>query len=340
MSHPCWQRRKNDPASMAESTSGFVSKGRGWPPKPAMCYLCLVVHFSRIAFSDLGNQITSFEDYLRDNDIHLHPASVLAQSIGLSRIVLEAHQTKSIPDSLDSHAGTSALANVTYLSRSILTARNTQFEQELLPRLRDLTSGDPSPLVPGPRSQERDLSFEVLCGCICAQFAARIRFTEPDIQCDLEEKTWAIACKVAYGQPPTIAKAITTGLDQIAKSQRSEGLVLVQVTNIFPHEMMYWRDPTDGQILSVHESEAQHKLLETHLRKTIKPIEHVLNKRMKLRQPRKVPAVGVFFVVQTLTYFRRLRTMMAGCYFVPLRTDWQDSGAGFLTRFNEGIQKL
>jgi len=277
-----------------------------------------MANFSRITFSDLRAQIDEFLAYLDRQRIRLHPASSFSKSVALARAAVVAAENQFVPDEVDPHEAISALGNVGYLARRVLKARGTGFEKQLFPLLQHLGSGDPSPLSPGERSEDRDKIFEAICGSTCAQFANDVRFVEPpDIICTFEAETWGIACKVAYGKPSTVVQAIRKGCRQNAMAGVSKGLVVVQATNLFLHEGMYAHSE-NGNVLSLREMGAQQFLFENTLRAATRPMEIALADEIKARGLPLGPTVGVAFVVQTLPYFRKMRSMMAGVLYCSL----------------------
>ena len=237
-----------------------------------------MVNFSTISFSDLRAQIDEFLAYLDRQRIRLHPASSFSKSVAHARAAVVAAENQFVPAEVDAHESISALGNVAYLARRVLRARETGFEKQLLPLLQHLGSGDPSPLSPGEHSEDRDKIFEAICGSTCAQFANDVRFAEPDIICTFEAEPWGIACKVAYGKPSTVVQAVRKGCHQITRSGVAKGLVVVQATNRFLHEAMYAHSD-DGDVLSLHEMDAQQFLFEKTLQYFICSTKGIVNER-------------------------------------------------------------
>lgn len=154
-----------------------------------------------------------------------------------------------MPPGFNVHLAMGDFANLWWLSSAVLHLRDAGYEAELAPKLTLLAKGDPLQLSAGDQSGERDVLFEVICACICSLFASDVRFQEPDLICRYADSSWGLACKVAYGTPAQTAKGIRKGMRQIEGSAADLGIVVVQLTNRFPHDKMYDVDPSTGEIV-------------------------------------------------------------------------------------------
>jgi hypothetical protein len=76
--------------------------------------------------------------------------------------------------------------------------------------------------------------FELLCAGWLCRFAADVDLVEPpDVACRFDGGRWGVACKAAYGQPSTTAKAIRRGAEQLEESDVEAGVVCVRITDVF-----------------------------------------------------------------------------------------------------------
>jgi hypothetical protein len=207
--------------------------------------------------------------------------------------------------------------------------------------LRDLAAGDPRFVTDGSRSGHRDRVFELVCWHLCSHFAQDVVFAEPDIRCVYRGRTWGIACKALYGSPDRSVKVIRKGWNQVLASSASIGFVVAHLTNLFPHDQMFGRDPADGDILSVREESALEALFESNLRSATRPIEKGLIESLK-RDP-KVDSrrlAGVLYVAHSLPYFRGMRARQGGTVFQTMLAHGDEDVLAFVTNFNLFWQDL
>lgn len=112
---------------------------------------------------------------------------------------------------------------------------------------------------------------------------------------------------------------------KILASSADTGLVVVHITNLFPHQQMNGRDAVDGDILAVREFEQLERLFEINLRGATAPIRQSLVTSLKRDAKRNVSRLaGVLYVAHSLAYFRELRQRIGRGLFQPL-TDSQDA---------------
>ena len=201
----------------------------------------MTINVATTTFTSVVKMANELESYLQSHGISLHPSSVIAQAIRRTHQVQTYYEKGEVPDDYDAEVAVSDVANLWYLGRAVMGAVGTPFETVIKDRLPTLTRGDPSPLTPGNQSNERDRIFELVCARICSLFASDVAFGEPDVLATYRGKRWGLACKSAYGSPTTVAKAVRKGAKQIERSDIDFGMIVVQLTNIFPHDRMYSR---------------------------------------------------------------------------------------------------
>jgi len=161
----------------------------------------------------------------------------------------------------------------------------------------------------------------------------------PDVRCAFAGSAWGIACKAAYGKPATIAKRIKDGVWQIDRAPVDHGFVAVQVTNIFPHEKMYEYDAAADVITSRRNLDAQNERLEELLQEATRPIEQAFWKNNRLRIAESSTR-AVLFLAHTVSYFRRMRTIMGKVLFSPPAAAWSPEVEAFATEFGRTWQDL
>jgi hypothetical protein len=103
-------------------------------------------------------------------------------------------------------------------------------------RLRMLARSDHAATAQATQSTERDLIFELMCAGWMSKIATEVDLVEPpDVVCTYRGARWGVACKAAYGSANRAVKAVKEGVDQLEKSDCSEGAVVVRMTDVFPH---------------------------------------------------------------------------------------------------------
>jgi hypothetical protein len=85
----------------------------------------------------------------------------------------------------------------------------------------------------GRPSQSRDLVWELILGALCQRVATKVAFEEPDVRCQFQGRTIAIAAKVVYRRRNIWTNAVTKGISQ-ANGRGSVALVAVNTANVAP----------------------------------------------------------------------------------------------------------
>jgi len=292
-------------------------------------------------FKEIQQSIDDLVSYLESKGIALPRQSRLALAIDRGRQIVECSESKVVPPELDAHLCGGDFANVWWLSSLVARVRGTAFECELLPRLVALAKADPLPLTPGEHSTERDTMFETIVGCVCSLFASAVHFAEPDVLCTYKQVRWGLACKVAYGSSKQTAKNIRAGMGQIERSGAELGLVVVQMTNRFPHDKMYAVDHPSGGIVSLHDEAAQRTRFTGLLAPLVRDIELQMAQHLK-RYPRKrdYRVRGGIFPASTVAYFRARRVVMGGVAFTRLSKLAAMPEDEFVESFNRWWQEI
>lgn len=104
-------------------------------------------------------------------------------------------------------------------------------------RLRLLARSEHAATARSEQSNERDLIFELMCAGWMSKMATDVDLVEPpDVVCTYRGVRFGVACKGAYGSADTVMKAVKQGVDQLEKSECTEGAVVVRMTDVFPHD--------------------------------------------------------------------------------------------------------
>jgi len=274
-----------------------------------------MTYLTKTTFAAVEEKIGEFENYLSANSIEPHQGSILAMMIRTSRRIIKGWREQEIAADFPVHDGMTEFSELHYLCDLILEIRGLDFEVELLPKLKVLAKGDPGPLAPGARSRERDTSFEILCASISRRFAKDVRFLEPDVQCQFLNARWGLACKAVYGTDTSAERAIHKGISQITKSNSDYGIIILQLTNVFPHEGMY-RRYAGGDIGSDRSREMLVNRFHRLGRLCCEPFHQAAKRAMRHRKDSRVR--GVLFLMQSAPYWHGMRTAVSGCEYRSL----------------------
>jgi hypothetical protein len=85
----------------------------------------------------------------------------------------------------------------------------------------------------GSQSKSRDLVWELILGALCSRVATSVVFAEPDVRCEFQGHTIAIAAKVSYRSRNLWINAVEKGMSQ-ANGRGSVGLVAVNAASVAP----------------------------------------------------------------------------------------------------------
>ncbi len=112
-----------------------------------------------------------------------------------------------------------------------------------------------------PVDQATQKIFELLIGALIARFALDVALdspdsgkasTNPDVLCTFEGVRWGVACKTIHGDAPrTFADRICEGADQIARSEATRGIVLLNLFNVLPYDRLGPHTNAAGERVSV-----------------------------------------------------------------------------------------
>lgn len=146
-------------------------------------------------------------------------------------------------------------ADLLLVTRLLEAGESAIRRSTLTNRLRDLCAGSHSASTTARTSTERNRAFELICAGWLSRFATDVALEDPpDVSCSFDWRRWGVACKVAYGEPRTIAKSIAFGAEQLQKSPCDRGIVLVRITDCFPHDRVPGFDRVTRTILSAPDS--------------------------------------------------------------------------------------
>jgi hypothetical protein len=286
-----------------------------WDLTPVHPHASDLKNLVRFTTDDAAEAATRLRSLLDTHQIPIHAASWLGTACRNVLTELPAlirdHPCKPgqscphLAEVIERHQRAADLLRVVLSAESALRVMN---QGEVRRRLRDLASGDHAFTKRASQSNERDLVFEIVCAGVLARTTADVAFVEPpDLVCSLAGVRYGVACKVAYGEPASVASAIRRGAKQIEASACEKGLIVVRVTDIFPHdELPSFPTPerkTVGSFLRT--DDAEHVVLEL-----MKPIAAAISQALG---PRGVPGLAqrhqkleaVFLVGHTLVQVHR-----------------------------------
>jgi hypothetical protein len=110
----------------------------------------------------------------------------------------------------------------------------------LVPTMWDLLKADTRWALPLRRSRQRDRMWEIVVAGAMLRGFRDVSLSEPDVTAQLREATWGVACKVLHAKnPETARKRVFEGIDQIERSPVRAGAVVLNVTNVIPHDPIW-----------------------------------------------------------------------------------------------------
>lgn len=300
-----------------------------------------MINYSSTDFASIVSVAEDTRRFIEDAAGPLDSASALALDFERAKEALAFYEVGKVPPEIDADALVEGMVNVHCLNRIIQRARGSPFESRLRSRLRDLKKGVPGQMNAGPQSAARDRVFELYCAHITTFFALDSDFREPDVTCSFQDATWGLACKCAYGTPDTTADKLRKGVRQIERSGVDFGLVVVGLTNIFPHDRMYERNSETGEVTTLRQVEALSALMVGHLVKVTDPIEYALAASHEMASLKVSTRVrGILYVAHTLAYNKERRTMMGCARFTRANAVVMPGDEAFVTQFNEYWQQI
>jgi hypothetical protein len=100
-----------------------------------------------------------------------------------------------------------------------------------------------------PKAKEiNNKVFELFVAVILFQICSNLRFDnpvssdgkKPDVIGEFKGKKWGVACKVSHSESPlTFLERVREGIDQIEKSDAEHGIVIVNLKNLIPHDIVW-----------------------------------------------------------------------------------------------------
>jgi len=283
------------------------------------------------SFAEIVQRGQQMLEALARHGVSAKPGSVLLRCLASAREAQRHFETQS--DLAETLAGNLVrdLANLSMLSNSVLMASPSLLAQAHH-HLHALAQGDPGPTTPGVRSQARSFAFELICASACDRFASNTQLKEPDVTCLFEESTWGLACKTVSGNPESAVSAIRKGIAQLEATNCNYGLLVLQVTDLFPHDEMRRRHSSTSEL-------TQH-LLELVV-KTAGPIVDLAQARFNQHGNWPGEQVrGVLFLAHTIGYLDTAHVLGTGelrAFHPPFSKDLEGR---FGTDFQRALEGL
>lgn len=215
-------------------------------------------------FSLEDNQkvVLDFEKLLHRHNMEVPVGSPLEEASTAIFEMMEVHREKAVHDrKLDCREKWRRGFFLADIARKALRAETHADFSNLLSHLRLL-------LKPGNFSQfsaieasanpkEKETNnkvFELFVATILFQFCSNLRFDDPrnskagnpNVIGEYKSKRWGFACKVSHSENPlTFLDRIREGVEQIEKADVDHGIVIVNLKNLIPHDII-WPARRDG----------------------------------------------------------------------------------------------
>lgn len=294
----------------------------------------------KISFNNVLEKSDRLITYLDGKGIKINNSSVFSKLIQDARQVQKYYEENDVPLDCPAEEFVGSVANLWHLADAILGAIGSPLEQQFEKRLKSIAKGNPCQLSNEFLSDERVDIFELICAKICSHFGTNVEFGEPDVLSRYKNMTWGLACKSAFGTERTLAKAIRKGVKQIISSDVDCGIVVVQITNTFPHNAMYGRNPENGNIMTYKDRNMYVNHFQSLIVKEVNKIEL---ERKKLFSLNPIDSGGkvraILYLAQTIGTFEQMMVIMGGCYQVSL-CKVKNHEDDFSKKFNHYLQNF
>lgn len=186
-----------------------------------------------------GTSVPWFREQLTRLGISLHPHASLASGLAALEDERVASGLRDYPDMDEVVPERLRIFGTDYLTKAVHHAHTLGWKgwEE---KARMLKAGDPNPFFPAIRTMERDHSWELLIGAVCATFCTDVRFAEPDLVVEYSGVRVGIAAKVHYeGGTSRLEQSVRKGVKQVQSQfdadQMDCGVVLVNLASTWPH---------------------------------------------------------------------------------------------------------
>ena len=215
-------------------------------------------------FSLEDNQkvVLDFENLLRRHQMEIPMGSPLEEACTAILEMLEMHRDKAVHDKkLDCREKWRRGFFLADIARKALRAESHADFRNLLLHLRLLLEpanfSQFSAIQASASPKEKETNnkvFELFVATILFQICSNLRFDDPknsragnpDVIGEYKTKRWGFACKVSHSENPlTFLDRIRDGIEQIEKADVDHGIVIVNLKNLIPHDII-WPAKRDG----------------------------------------------------------------------------------------------
>ena len=162
-----------------------------------------------------------FESFFKDNSIMIYQNSKLKKYLDDLRIVGNyANGGGELPKNVDFNRYLQKITVFSFMIRAIHMAHKTNFNFQLVSRLKLFTKSDVVHDDESQQSQHLDMIWEIVVASIISEYCSDIRFEETDIISTFNNVKWGIACKVIYSKELShLRNKIIDGVKQLEKSE-------------------------------------------------------------------------------------------------------------------------
>jgi hypothetical protein len=207
---------------------------------------------STIVFADQHE--TWFRDVLKENGVVLEPGSPFDRQLrSVGNMARFYHSGKPIPSDIDPYLHLREAMGTDYLIRAIHRERTV-----LIPTMKRhwVNFQGPDVLLQYTFTpcQQRNKVWEVLVAAIVSRFCFDTELNERhDVLCTRGGRRWALECKVFNtDNMKTNIELIMKGVAQVDDSDADVGMVVVNLTGFFEHDLFWKRDEESGKYVLSH----------------------------------------------------------------------------------------
>lgn len=207
--------------------------------------------------------------YLSDHDLRYDQSTYLGEAISISELFHRAISDKTLVDEeMLTTSFVRQAISLYYFIRVVKLLAKIDPPDWMLNMFRECVNA-PMPFTHHyKKSQKRNIFWEFVCLCICADCFKDVRRDEPDLIVSWNNINWGIACKTLYSDKPNQQiKRLADGAKQIERSSCDYGIVFADVSNLIDHETYLHRESNPNKIFnSFQNPEELGSIFETELK--------------------------------------------------------------------------
>lgn len=296
----------------------------------------------------LNQEVDWFESFFGDNSIKIYQHSKLKKYLDNLRTVGNyANGEGELPHNVDLNQYLQKITVFSFMIRAIHMAHKTNFNSQLVSRLKLFTKSDVVHDDESQQSQPLDMIWELIVGSIISDFCSDIRFEEPDIISTFNNVKWGIACKVIYSKDIAhLRNKIIEGVKQLEKSKANYGCVAININRLVDHsDYLKYNNREEGEISYFPNSDFVIKSLVNSVESVINNLKSNPNFKKRIIYDEKNNSSRdktrlILLYAQIGTMVNKMPTLVTAPGFYNFRYKPKIYESEFWKKFNEVGKKL